>query len=144
MLNLLTGHGYLRTAPAPERQGAGRTPSPAWLIHPDADECSRKRGTDCPQGFGDGLAIVDKKSRAGRRVVGARGCHHAARSRVPTRAVMDVMGWSNASMASRYQRVPIEVITGIAGQVGGLLWDTDNRNGEDDPDEGAAGVLVAV
>ena len=36
VLNLLTGHGYLRTAPAPERQGAGRTPSPAWLVHPDA------------------------------------------------------------------------------------------------------------
>ncbi|MCA2215812.1 DUF3987 domain-containing protein [Jidongwangia harbinensis] len=36
VLNLLTGHGYLRAAPAPERQGAGRTPSPAWLVHPDA------------------------------------------------------------------------------------------------------------
>jgi len=36
VLNLLTGYGYLRTAPVPERQGAGRTPSPAWLVHPDA------------------------------------------------------------------------------------------------------------
>jgi len=46
--------------------------------------------------------------------------------KVPTRAVMDVTGWSNASMAGRHQHVPIEVITGIAGQVGGLLWDTDD------------------
>jgi integrase len=64
--------------------------------------------------------------------------------KVPTRAVMDVMGWSNASMAGRYQHVPIEVITGIAGQVGGLLWDTDDEDGGEEPDEGAAGVLVAV
>ncbi len=42
--------------------------------------------------------------------------------KVPTRAVMDVMGWSQASMAARYQHVPIEVLTNIAGQVAGLLW----------------------
>ncbi|MGX6606212.1 DUF3987 domain-containing protein [Micromonosporaceae bacterium Da 78-11] len=34
VLNLLIGHGYLRPAPAPERRGAGRLPSPAWLVHP--------------------------------------------------------------------------------------------------------------
>ncbi|MFI5913731.1 tyrosine-type recombinase/integrase [Dactylosporangium sp. NPDC051541] len=42
--------------------------------------------------------------------------------KVPTRAVMDVMGWSQASMATRYQHVPIEVLSGIAKQVEGLLW----------------------
>ena len=42
--------------------------------------------------------------------------------KVPTRAVMDVMGWSQPSMASRYQHVPKEVLKGIADQVGGLLW----------------------
>jgi replicative DNA helicase len=35
VLNLLVGHGYLATAPTTERRGAGRTPSPAWLVHPD-------------------------------------------------------------------------------------------------------------
>jgi hypothetical protein len=45
--------------------------------------------------------------------------------KVPTRAVMDVMGWSNASMTGRYQHVPAEVLTSIAEQVGGLLWKTD-------------------
>ena len=45
VLNLLTGHGYLRAAPAPERQGAGRAPSPVWLVHPDA---IRPAGTVLP------------------------------------------------------------------------------------------------
>ncbi|WP_430789037.1 YfjI family protein [Actinoplanes sp. G11-F43] len=34
VLNLLVAHGYLRSAPAPERRGAGRAPSPGWLVHP--------------------------------------------------------------------------------------------------------------
>ena len=61
--------------------------------------------------------------------------------KVPTRAVMDVMGWSNASMAGRFQHVPIEVITGIAGKIGGLLWDTDG-DAWGQPDDGSAGVFV--
>ena len=60
--------------------------------------------------------------------------------KVPTRAVMDVMGWSNASMAGRYQHVPAEVLTGIADQVGGLLWDDE----EDQGDDGGGGLPVAV
>ncbi|MEU4164880.1 DUF3987 domain-containing protein [Actinoplanes sp. NPDC026670] len=35
VLNLLVAHGYLRQAPAPERRGAGRAPSPGWLVHPE-------------------------------------------------------------------------------------------------------------
>lgn len=58
--------------------------------------------------------------------------------KVPTRAVMDVMGWSQASMATRYQHVPVEVLTGIADQVGGLLW----RPAEVDDGDGASGVLA--
>ncbi|MDP9798316.1 integrase [Catenuloplanes nepalensis] len=168
--------------------------------HGCAGECGKKRGADCPQRHGGGLAIVDTKSRAGRRVVGvpqplmqALIAHKAAQDaeraaagdlwhdadwvfaqsggkpldpradyeewrdllkaagvrparlhdarhtaatmllvlKVPTRAVMDVMGWSNASMAGRYQHVPAEVLNGIAGQVGGLLWGT-----EDEPKKG--------
>ena len=45
VLNLLVAHGYLRTAPTPERRGAGRAPSPAWLVHP---EISRPAGTVQP------------------------------------------------------------------------------------------------
>jgi integrase len=56
--------------------------------------------------------------------------------KVPTRAVMDVMGWSDASMAARYQHVPVEVLTEIAGQVAGLLWAG--------PDDGSAGVPAQV
>jgi integrase len=42
--------------------------------------------------------------------------------RVPVRAVMDIMGWSESSMASRYMHVPDELKREIAGQVAGLLW----------------------
>jgi integrase len=65
--------------------------------------------------------------------------------KVPTRAVMDVMGWSQASMTTRYQHVPAEVLTGIADLVGGLLWQlpekTENAPPDDD-DDGTAGVLA--
>lgn len=59
---------------------------------------------------------------------------------VPLRAVMEVMGWSQASMASRYQHVPREILDGIAEQVGELLWQPDDP-GEDD-DAGEAGALA--
>jgi hypothetical protein len=42
--------------------------------------------------------------------------------KVLVRAVTDVMGWSEASMASRYMHVPDELRHEIAGQVAGLLW----------------------
>lgn len=42
--------------------------------------------------------------------------------KVPVRAVMDIMGWSEASMATRYMHVPDELKQEIAGQVGELLW----------------------
>ena len=45
VLNLLVAHGYLRPAPAPERRGAGRSPSPGWLVHP---EVLRPAGTVQP------------------------------------------------------------------------------------------------
>lgn len=164
--------------------------------------CHGKRGTDCPKRFGGGLAIVETKSRAGRRVIGVpkplmealkehearqdaekefaaelwldegwvfaqvtgrptdpradysewrrilglaevrearlHDARHTAATmllvlKVPTRAVMDVMGWSQASMASRYQHVPKEVLRGIAEQVEGLLWkrDEDGPEGTD-------------
>jgi 3-deoxy-D-manno-octulosonic acid (KDO) 8-phosphate synthase len=62
---------------------------------------------------------------------------------VPQRAVMDVMGWSEASMAGRYQHVTSEITAAIADKVGGLYWGTTPDEGEDDGD-GSAGVLAAV
>ena len=44
---------------------------------------------------------------------------------VPTRAVMELMGWSQISMTTRYQHIPPELVTGIAQQVETLLWNTE-------------------
>ena len=41
---------------------------------------------------------------------------------VPDRAVMEIMGWSHAAMARRYQHLTGAVRADIAGRVGGLLW----------------------
>ena len=41
---------------------------------------------------------------------------------VPDRAVMDIMGWSHAAMARRYQHLTGAVRDDIASRVGGLLW----------------------
>jgi hypothetical protein len=45
---------------------------------------------------------------------------------VPERAVMSIMGWSNTTMASRYQHVTATIRVDIARQVGDLLW-SDGR-----------------
>ncbi len=42
--------------------------------------------------------------------------------RVPSRAVMEVMGWSEASMTARYQHITTELLGDIANQVGSLYW----------------------
>jgi integrase len=62
---------------------------------------------------------------------------------VPQRAVMDVMGWSEASMAGRYQHVTSEITAAIADKVGGLYWGSTPDEGQED-DDGSAGVLAAV
>lgn len=41
---------------------------------------------------------------------------------VPERAAMDVMGWSQAAMAKRYQHVTSALRDDIAGRLGGYLW----------------------
>ncbi|MDR7278399.1 tyrosine-type recombinase/integrase [Catenuloplanes atrovinosus] len=41
---------------------------------------------------------------------------------VPVRAVMEIMGWSQMSMSTRYQHLTPQLIDGVAGQVAGLLW----------------------
>jgi len=50
-------------------------------------------------------------------------------------AVMEIMGWSDASIAKRYMHVPAEFLAVIAGQVGGLIWaaPADDEEGDDPP-----------
>jgi integrase len=55
--------------------------------------------------------------------------------KVPVRAAMDVLGWSDAKMASRYMHVPDEMKREIAGQVAGLLWSTPADATDRDDDE---------
>jgi integrase len=64
---------------------------------------------------------------------------------VPTPTAMAIMGWSSAAMATRYQHVLDSILKGVAGQVGGLLWDapeSDPAAADDDDGEGTAGVLA--
>jgi integrase len=42
--------------------------------------------------------------------------------RVPERAVLGLMGWSNSAMLGRYQHLNAPILDGVAAQVGGLLW----------------------
>lgn len=44
---------------------------------------------------------------------------------VPERAVMAIMGWSNSTMAARYQHVTAGIRSDIAKSVGNLLWRDD-------------------
>lgn len=48
---------------------------------------------------------------------------------VPERTVMAIMGWSNTSMAARYQHVTDAIRRDVATQVGGLLWQPPNEPG---------------
>ncbi|MEV0392308.1 tyrosine-type recombinase/integrase [Polymorphospora rubra] len=49
---------------------------------------------------------------------------------VPERAVIGIMGWSNGSMALRYQHITAQVRRDIAKRVGGLLWSADDNDGD--------------
>jgi hypothetical protein len=46
---------------------------------------------------------------------------------VPERAVMGLMGWSNAAMAARYQHLIQPVLDGVAERLGQLLWPAAER-----------------
>lgn len=49
---------------------------------------------------------------------------------VPTPTVMDIMGWSSATMAKRYQHVIDSIRRDVARQVGSLLWSADTKAAE--------------
>lgn len=72
-------------------------------VHPRVDDDARKALLKAPE-------VRDA------RLHGAR--HTAATMLlllgVPTRGVMDVMGWSEASMARKYQHITDELLSGIA------------------------------
>jgi integrase len=59
---------------------------------------------------------------------------------VPSRTVMDLMGWSQLSMTQRYQHVPDELRRDVADKLGRLLWKSTD-DGEDDNESRTAGVL---
>jgi integrase len=45
---------------------------------------------------------------------------------VPSRMVMDLMGWSQLRMTQRYQHVPDQLRRDVADKLGHLLWSTDD------------------
>jgi integrase len=63
--------------------------------------------------------------------------------KVPLPAVMEIMGWSDASIAKRYMHVPREFLAAIADQVSGLVW-AEPADDDDERDDGPAGMLVPV
>lgn len=63
--------------------------------------------------------------------------------KVPLPAVMDIMGWSDASIAKRYMHVPRELVTAIAAEVGALMWATTGVDGEEDGPTGVPATRTA-
>jgi len=57
--------------------------------------------------------------------------------KVPLPAVMEIMGWSEASMAKRYMHVPNELVGAIADQVGDLIW-SSTADAEEDVQDNAS------
>lgn len=53
--------------------------------------------------------------------------------KVPPRAIMSIMGWSEHAMLTRYLHIPHELMEEIASQVGGLMWTAPTA--EDDSDD---------
>ena len=59
----------------------------------------------------------------------------------PDRAVMGIMGWSNAAMAKNYQHMTGRINSDIAKRVDLLLWGAPSV-GDDDDDQGPSGALI--
>ena len=73
-------------------------------------------------------------SEAGVRAARLHDARHTAATvllllGVPERAAMEVMGWSHAAMAKRYQHVTAVLRQDIAARLDGFLWGpTETRN----------------
>lgn len=69
----------------------------------------------------------DLLAEAGVRAARLHDARHTAATMllllgVPERAAMEVMGWSNSSMAKRYQHITEGLRQDIANRLGGFLW----------------------
>lgn len=65
--------------------------------------------------------------------------------KVPPRAIMSVMGWSEHAMLTRYLHIPHELTDDIAAQVGGLMWAAPAAaDVDDDEDELTAEQRAAL
>lgn len=53
---------------------------------------------------------------------------------------MELMGWSDPSLAKRYMHVTEELVTAIAAEVGGHIWTTPDD--DEDDEDGLSGVPV--
>ena len=63
---------------------------------------------------------------------------------VPTPTAMAIMGWSSAAMATRYQHVLDSIRKGVAGQVGGLLWESAEIAPADSDDQDDDAVQLSA
>jgi integrase len=52
---------------------------------------------------------------------------------VPERAVMDVMGWSNSTIVTRYAQVTARLRRDIADRLNSFLWAANETRNETDP-----------
>lgn len=122
LMEWLTRH---RTAQEEERERAGDLwQEGGWIFAQPVG-----KPTDPRADYGEWRDVL---SEAGVRAARLHDARHTAATmllvlKVPTRAVMGVMGWSHANLTRRYQHVPVEVLTGIADQVGGLLWEPPEK-----------------
>ncbi len=64
---------------------------------------------------------------------------------------MGLMGWSNTSMAKRYQHITDPVLRDVAERVDGLIWkpvdppaEPDLTEPDDQDEDGTAGVPVVA
>jgi integrase len=85
-------------------------------------------------------------ARAGVRDARLHDARHTAATmllmlKVPLPAVMDIMGWSDASTAKRYMHMPRELVTAIAAEVGALMW--AKADADDGDEDGPAGVFTS-
>jgi integrase len=87
-------------------------------------------------------AWKDLIARAGVRDARLHDARHTAATvllilGVSERAVMGIMGWSDAAMAKRYQHVTDSIRHDVAGLINGLLWavdpDAEGADGETEP-----------
>jgi integrase len=101
----------------------------------EAARCTRQRTTGPGRNHRAWKSLLGMAKVRDARLHDAR--HTAATMllvlKVPLPAVMDIMGWSDASIAKRYMHVPRELVTAIAAEVGALMWARGDDGGDASP-----------